>query len=266
MQKIIFTDLDGTLLDENYSFKEALPALKLIKKRKIPLVFCTSKTEPEVKIYLKKMKLNEPFIVENGGAIFIPKSYFGFKFKYNKIKGNYFVIELGASYNVLKNLVNKIKKETKCNIIDFSQMSKKLVAKETGLTLNEAGLAKQRLYSFLFRIKKGSVNDIIKKIKKYKLTYTKGKIYHYLMSRNDKVKAVKILTKLYKQKYKNIFTIGLGNDFNDISMLKEVDRPFLIKNEEGYDRKLEKINNIGKIDYVSSKGWNKAISDFLRKC
>lgn len=266
MQKIIFTDLDGTLLDEKYSFEEALPTLKSIQNKKIPLVFCTSKTEPETKIYIKKMKVNHPFIVENGGAIFIPKNYFDFKFNYNKIKNNYLVIELGTSYTTLKKYADKIKKEVKCDIIDFSQMNEKLVAKETGLVLNEAKLAKQRLYSFLFKIKSGNIKDIIKTIKKYKLNYTKGKSYHYIMGNNDKAKAIKILAKLYKQKYKNIVTVGLGNNFNDFPMLKVVDKAFLIKNKRGYDKDLVKIKNIEKMNLIAPKGWNKAILGMFKKC
>ena len=41
---IIFTDLDSTLLDENYSWKEAIPALEKINKLKIPLILNSSKT------------------------------------------------------------------------------------------------------------------------------------------------------------------------------------------------------------------------------
>ena len=265
MGLIIFTDLDGSLLNDKYSFKEALPALEIIKSKKIPLISCSSKTEPEIKTYLKKMKLNHPFIIENGGAVFIPKNYFDFKFGYNKVEDNYFVIELGTPYTILKKFANKIKKETKCNIIDFSEMDTELIAEETGLKLNEAKLAKQRLYSFLFKIKNGNIKNIIKKIKKYKLAYTKGKVYHYMMKGNDKAKAVKILSKFYKLKYRKIFTIGLGNDFNDLSMLKTVDKAFLIKNKEGFDRDLEKIKNIEKISPIASKGWNNAIMRFLRK-
>ena len=266
MQPIIFTDLDETLLDEKYSFKDAAPALRLIQNKKIPLIFCTSKTEPETKIYVKKMKLKQPFIVENGGAIFIPKGYFDFKFSYDKIKNNYFVIELGTPYVTLKRLANKIKNEAKCNIVDFSQLNEKIIKKETGLRLEEAKLAKKRSYSFGFKIKKGYVGEVIKIIKKYKLSYTGGKLYHYIMGRNDKAKAVKILTRLYKQKYKDIFTVGLGNNFNDLQMLKAVDKAFLIKNKGGYNKDLVKVKNIEKISLIASKGWNKAILSWFKKC
>ncbi len=42
---IIFTDLDGTLLDlHTYSFEKSLPGLGLLRQKNVPLVFCSSKT------------------------------------------------------------------------------------------------------------------------------------------------------------------------------------------------------------------------------
>ena len=67
---IIFTDLDGSLLNhEDYSFREALPALARIRRSAIPLIFVTSKTRGEVEILQQEMCIREPFIVENGGGI-----------------------------------------------------------------------------------------------------------------------------------------------------------------------------------------------------
>ena len=46
---LVFTDLDGTLLDhETHSFKRALPAIKILKEKNIPLIFSTSKTRAEI--------------------------------------------------------------------------------------------------------------------------------------------------------------------------------------------------------------------------
>ncbi|MEW6601405.1 MAG: HAD hydrolase family protein, partial [Nitrospirota bacterium] len=53
---IIFTDLDGTLLDyPGYSFEAARSALDLIRERGIPLVVCSSKTRREIEHYRKKL-------------------------------------------------------------------------------------------------------------------------------------------------------------------------------------------------------------------
>ena len=94
MQIIIFTDLDGTLLDDKYSYKKSKNILNLIREKRIPLIFCTSKTKAEVDYYRKKLNNKDPFISENGSAIFIPKDYFNFKINYDKKDKNYFIIEL----------------------------------------------------------------------------------------------------------------------------------------------------------------------------
>jgi mannosyl-3-phosphoglycerate phosphatase len=76
---VIFTDLDGTLLDSGYSFKKAVPALRLVQKSDTPLILCSSKTRVEVELYRKRLGNRHPFISENGGGIFIPKNYFKFR-------------------------------------------------------------------------------------------------------------------------------------------------------------------------------------------
>ena len=69
---IIFSDLDGTLLNhKNFSFDEILVFFKKISKKTI-IVPNTSKTFSEVKKICEDSFLNNPFIVENGSAIFIP--------------------------------------------------------------------------------------------------------------------------------------------------------------------------------------------------
>ena len=51
---ILFTDLDGTLLDgRTYSFEKAKPALEAIQRLRIPLVFVSSKTRGEIEVYRK---------------------------------------------------------------------------------------------------------------------------------------------------------------------------------------------------------------------
>jgi len=73
MQKVIFTDIDGTLLDTY--FPDLNKAKKLVEKTTqngIRLILCSSKTELEQNIIRSNIQLYEPFIVENGGATIIP--------------------------------------------------------------------------------------------------------------------------------------------------------------------------------------------------
>ena len=86
---IIFTDLDGTLLDHtNYGFEAALPMLDFIKTNDIPLIIVTSKTKNEVIRIQELLGFKAPFIIENGAGIFIPfedtyeEIALGFHYKY----------------------------------------------------------------------------------------------------------------------------------------------------------------------------------------
>jgi len=257
MKTIIFTDLDGTLLDhKTYSYQKAKPALKVVKKTKTPLIVCTSKTGAEIKEFRKQIKNKDPFISEDGGAIFIPKRYFDFKFKYNKEKQGYFVIELGTDYERLRKVLDKIKK--KYNVVGFGDLTAKELAKDSGLSLKKAKLALKREYDEPFKIlnKKGQ-SKVIDEIKKNKLNYTKGGRYWHLIGKNDKGKAVKILYKLFKRKFKKIKTIGIGDSANDFPMLDSVDKGFLVQRPNNLytSKRYLKAKGIGPI------GWDKVIQN-----
>src|SRR5215467_11671757 len=74
MRTLVFTDLDGTLLDENYSWRGAESALAELRRLRVPLILCTSKTRAEVQKLRTALKNNDPYSVENGGMVVIPKS------------------------------------------------------------------------------------------------------------------------------------------------------------------------------------------------
>ncbi len=233
-KKVIFTDLDGTLLDDKYSFKKAEPGIEITKHFNIPLIFVSSKTRAEIEVYRKKTKNNHPFISENGGAIFIPQNYFAEENK-NKLKKKYKIIELGTKYSKLVQTLKKIKK--KIPLRGFSQMSAKELSKNSGLNLKQAKLAKKREYDEAFELEnKKDEKQLFQLIKKHKLKYTKGGRYYHILGNNNKGKAVKILSEFYKNKYGKIETIALGDSDNDKPMLKKVKKPFLIKSPNEWSK------------------------------
>jgi mannosyl-3-phosphoglycerate phosphatase len=72
-QLLVVTDLDGTLLDEqSYRYDASLPAVRALQALKIPLVLCSSKTKSEMEFLWRELGLSDPFICENGGAIWFP--------------------------------------------------------------------------------------------------------------------------------------------------------------------------------------------------
>ena len=73
---LIFTDLDGTLIDhKNYSFGTNDKLIKKLIKNKHQVIINSSKTYIEIKKLIKKLNLEDmPFSSENGAFIFFPKN------------------------------------------------------------------------------------------------------------------------------------------------------------------------------------------------
>lgn len=264
---IIFTDLDGTLLNrETYSFEPAFPALRLTQKKEIPIILSSSKTRAEIEFYRKKMKNTHPFIVENGGAVFVPKDYFSFPFPYDKELDWFLVLELGTFYLQILEIFESIRKETGIPIKGFAELTEKEIAFLCGLSLNETELAKKREYDEPFLIEGGEreVEIIKKKIEEKGMNYAWGGRFHHLLGKNDKGKAVEILKKLYENQFFSISTIGMGDNLNDFPMLLAVDHPVFFK-EKGcpLPETLSSIKNLTIIDGAGPQAWNEAILHFL---
>jgi mannosyl-3-phosphoglycerate phosphatase len=71
---IVFSDLDGTLLDHaTYSWQAAVPALEALKERGIPLILASSKTSAEIAELRAETGFADcPAIVENGAGLLEP--------------------------------------------------------------------------------------------------------------------------------------------------------------------------------------------------
>lgn len=265
MKKVLFTDLDGTLLDFfDYSYDTAIPVLEALKKRNIPIVFCTAKTLAENEYYRKEMGIGDPFIVDNGGAIFIPRNYFSFSFD-SKFKDGYCVVELGASYNVLRAALNEIREETGFKITGFGDMTVDEVAKDANFSVAKAELAKAKAYneSFIFDEAKDKEAILFEKIREKGFSFTHGGRYYNIHGKNaSKGNAVKILTQLFKRKYGVLKTIGVGDSTNDIPMLKAVEQPAIVKNKKGTWLDLS-LPGLYKADGTGPEGWVEVVEKFI---
>jgi mannosyl-3-phosphoglycerate phosphatase len=258
---VIFTDLDGTLLNrDNYSFTPAEPALHLIQLKGIPLILSSSKTRAEIELYRKKLENDHPFISENGGAVFVPKGYFSFPFPYDRELEEYFVLELGAFYPLVVEILNSIKNETGIAIKGFSDLTEEELTSLSGLSLREAEFAKKREYDEPFVIEGGDreVEIVKKKIEEKGMNYVLGGRFHHILGKNDKGKAVEILKELYENEFFSISTVGIGDSLNDLPMLLAVDHPIFLREEEDSSPEIP-FKNMIFAEGTGSKAWNEAI-------
>jgi mannosyl-3-phosphoglycerate phosphatase len=142
---IIYTDLDGTFLDhQTYSCMESLPALRAAKAHDTPIVFCSSKTRAEIEVIQQYTLVRDPFIVENGGAIYVPEGYFPFAIDGSLSRGGFAVIELGTPYFRVVETLRRLREKSSIRLLGFNELTEGEVAADTGLTLAEARRAKDR--------------------------------------------------------------------------------------------------------------------------
>ncbi|GIW46554.1 MAG: mannosyl-3-phosphoglycerate phosphatase [Deltaproteobacteria bacterium] len=265
---VVFTDLDGTLLDHNsYSFEDAVPALELTRSLGIPVVICSSKTRAEIEYFRRKLDNREPFISENGGGVFIPKAYFNFDFNYSRETNEYKVVELGTRYETLVEVLNEIRRKTGLHIKGFSDMSVPEIARKCGLSKEIAELAKMREYDEPFTVCEDERASYLVKeeIKRMGFKYTEGGRFFHLTGDNDKGKAVRILAKLFQSSFPELKTVGIGDSLNDLHMLESVDIPILVKKPDGkYDHRV-KLDNLILAGEEGPRGWNRAILNLLQK-
>jgi len=265
---ILFTDLDGTLLDrETYSFEPAQPALRVIREKDIPLVLSSSKTRAEIELYRRKLENDHPFISENGGAVFIPKDYFSFQFPYDRETDWFFVLELGTFYPRIIEVLEWIKKETGILIKGFSDLAEKEISSICGLDSTEAELAKKREYDEPFIVEGGQIEiEIVRrKIQEKGLNYLWGGRFHHILGKNDKGRAVEILKELYENQFFSIFTVGIGDSLNDVPMLLAVDEPILLKEEDDLlPEGPSSIQNLTVIEGRGPKVWNEVVLSVLK--
>ncbi len=254
MQKVVFTDLGGTLLDDKNSLNKALPAVKHLKKKNIPLVMCSSKTRAEIEHYQNKLGINEPFVAENGGAIFIPPGYFDFVFKFDRKISGYLVVQLGTEYSKLCSMVKRLKLQG-IPIKSFSEMPAKQIAHDSGMSMTQAKLAKQCEFNEPFKMFKEDEPEVSRILRANGMDYIKRGDYYHLVGKNDEAKAIKILTQLFKKKHKQIKTIGFGCEEHHLGMLENVKVPHLLmKKDKTYSsKKFKKIKDKG------PDGWKKAV-------
>ncbi|MGI1677664.1 MAG: HAD-IIB family hydrolase [Cellvibrionaceae bacterium] len=278
---LIFTDLDGTLLDHHdYNYKAAVPVLKKLDALHIPVIFNTSKTEAEIAALRDEMSNKHPFIVENGSGIFIPENYF--KNNGSEKKGNSFeTICLGKKREELISWLNTTALAFNQCYTKFSDLTIEDITILTGLSTESAKLAATRNFSEpLHWI--GSAEELqqFKQLaNSSNLNVLVGGRFVHLLGRTNKGIATKKLAAEYKKYHtrktdsagsnteanasKRQTIIACGDGENDIDMLEAADIAVIVKSPKN---PAPKVNN--KNQYLTNdcgpEGWATTIAEILK--
>ncbi len=265
---IVFTDLDGTLLDKNtFHPGPALASLEKCRKLNIPVVFVSAKSRAEIEPIRKELANNSPFIIENGGALYLPVADYA-KPEGFEGKGSYWRWCSGESIENLRRALNESAARAGVKVESFDQMSAGKVAELTGLSLKQAKLAKMREYDEPFIVidqTPEKLKALVDEINKCGYRYSTGGYLHHIMGDFDKGRMVELLKKIYLERNPDIKFAGLGDAGNDLPMLKLVDYPFLVrKPDNSFDSNLV-FDGLTVTQGIGPAGFAEAIDHLIEK-
>jgi len=240
-----------------------------LKRRQIPLIFCTSKTRSEVKALRREIGNTHPFVVENGGALVIPAGYFP-AVAPPAHRAKTYTLMLGRPYDELVRELRAIARQTGIEVRGFHQMTAEEVARSTGLTVQEARMAQRRETGepFVFQ------NATPAQIRRFQqlareggYSVQKGGRFWHFSGDHDKAVALSALIGFYRLAWKvPIRTIALGDSSNDLLMLQLVDWPILMPKSDGSfaSEVLAQMPDIWRAKVPGSSGWSLALLRALR--
>ncbi|MBI3932094.1 MAG: HAD-IIB family hydrolase [Acidobacteria bacterium] len=267
MPLLVATDLDGTLLDdETYAFDDAREALSALRERRAILVLCSSKTRAEMEPLARTLGLTAPLVVENGGALVIPRDHLRGAPAGARDDGAAWVLALGARRPALVRTLGAIAAEAGARVVGFASLSPEDVARLTGLPVPAARLALAREYDEPFLLDPpGAEAAVTEAARRRGLAVTRGGRFFHLTGPTDKGRALRALLDLHAAEGRAFTTVGLGDSANDLPLLEVVDRAVVVPRPGGgLDPTLAaRLPRAERAPAPGPAGWNAAVLTIL---
>lgn len=248
---IIFTDLDGTLLNyDNYSYGQNKQLIQCLIPDS-PVILCSSKTAAEIQHLQARLGLSGmPFIAENGAYI-----YFNAQHAYQS--------SLSSSDIAVQ--LQQLKADYGLNFRCFSDCDAAQIAELTGLALEDAARALERPHSEVIiwdPASRAEEEAILAQHLASNLHMLHGGRFSHILSRDcDKSLAVNWLKQFYPAP---AVCIGLGDSENDLDMLKTCQHAVVVKRPYKTTLALEH-DSVYFTRQQAPAGWAEGVQYFLQQ-
>ena len=268
---VVFTDMDGTLLDHHtYSHQAADGLLSSLEYQGTPVVPTTSKTFAELIPLRQELNNSHPFIVENGAAIYLPKSRFPRPPKGVEDADEFWLKRFVEPREHWRSLLETLAPEFGDCFTTFTQLGVEGISRATGLATDQAKLSSQRQFGepiqwhgsehqlacFRQAVAKAGGNTLV------------GGRFVHVSGSIDKGAAVLWLVDAYHHLLgQEVTSIALGDSGNDVAMLAAVDYPIVVRSPVHNPPSVpENSNNQQPIiitNAIGPEGWVEGVTQVL---
>jgi mannosyl-3-phosphoglycerate phosphatase len=267
---VIFTSIEGALVDSgSLSWIAAADALAEIGRRRVPFVLASAGTRAQLEPLRRKIEHSHPFITESGGGVFLPDGYFSLALEGAARAGRYFCAPFGRPYGAVTQALEEIAAAAQATVVGYAQMSARELAQNTGESLRDAELARQREFSERFFFagdadKAASRFAAVARERRWEAV--PGDPFWELRSGNDVGRAVRYLMRLYRTSTRSrLSSVGVGSTAEDLPLLLAVDHPIILPSthKKLAEALTSRLPNASAGEASGPHGWNEAILAIL---
>lgn len=252
---VVFTDLDGTLLDHvTYTWEPAIPALHRLAQLGAPVVLSSSKTAAEITELQDRIGLTHyPAIVENGSGLI------GLAGMTDAARG-------ADEYAAIRQALAAVPRPLRAQFRGFGDMTLSELMDLTGLPQDDAKRAQTRAFSEpgLWAGSDTARAEFVAALRTIGITARQGG--RFLTLSFGKTKADRMAEVIAH--YSPAHTLALGDAPNDTEMLERADFGVIIANPHHTPLPTlqgEAADRIIRTDHPGPIGWNRAVLDLLER-
>ena len=269
-QFLVFTDLDGSLLDHHsYSYQDALPQLRELERRGIPVIPASSKTRVEIERLRAELGNEHPFIVENGAAIFIPVGYFDAQPSATVARDGYWVREMSPPRSQWLELLRDLEEQFSDDFEYFSRAGTEGIMRMTNLPRERAAEANTREYSEPVKWfgDESAREAFLQRLQAAGARVLQGGRFLSVCGDCDKGSALRWLRQVYlqQQPIRSCHDLAVGDSANDCAMLEAAESALVIRSTVHDFPSLQRTQGVVYSDDFGPAGWAQGVAHWLHQ-
>ncbi|HBR96647.1 MAG TPA: mannosyl-3-phosphoglycerate phosphatase-related protein, partial [Gammaproteobacteria bacterium] len=222
------------------------------------VVLVTSKTLAEVSALSAALGLDHPVVAENGALVAVPPGYFG--------TDDSPLLRLSPTYEQLCQWLWQLRQTKGYRFTGFCDMDNADVAKHTGLSTEDAALARQREGSepFMWEDSETALAAFMEDVKAQGWRCVQGGRFWHLLGDTDKAQAAHHVLSRYRETIDcHLETVALGDSPNDLPLFHVASIAVVIRRHDGTWMDVDVPGRTIQTNGIGPIGWNEAIGSIL---